>query len=68
MIKFTKEYEDEARVAGIDNTYLPESFKQLFSKQDDWTCSCLYRCNDCIRLENEGSSKQEFFKTKDNDD
>ncbi len=37
------------------------------SDDDNWTCGCLYRCNDCTRLERDGESKRDFFERKDLD-
>lgn len=37
------------------------------SDDDNWTCGCLYKCNDCIRLESNGESKHDYFERKDLD-
>ena len=37
------------------------------SDDDNWTCGCLYTCNDCIRLDSNGESKRDYFERKDLD-
>lgn len=37
------------------------------SDNDNWTCGCLYKCNDCIRLDENGESKSDYFERKDLD-
>ncbi len=34
---------------------------------DDWTCGCLYKCNDCLKIESEGGNKRSYFERKDLD-
>lgn len=34
---------------------------------DEWTCGCLYKCNDCLKVESEGGHKREYFEKKDLD-
>jgi hypothetical protein len=37
------------------------------SDDDNWTCGCLYKCNDCIKLDSSGESKRDYFERKDLD-
>jgi hypothetical protein len=42
-------------------------FNYIVSDEDSWTCGCLYKCNDCIKLEETGESKRDYFERKDLD-
>lgn len=42
-------------------------YQIVFGKNENWTCGCLYTCNDCTRLEKENLAKNEFFSKKDLD-
>ena len=37
------------------------------STDDNWTCSCLYKCNECLKIEAESGNKYEYFERKDLD-
>lgn len=36
-------------------------------RNKNWTCGCLYKCNDCLECEEKGIDKRDFFATKDDD-
>lgn len=37
------------------------------STNDNWTCGCLYKCIECLKVEVEGDNKQDYFEKKDLD-
>lgn len=51
----------------MENKNLMQEAEWSHDARDNWTCGCLYKCNDCIKLDESGESRLEHFERKDPD-
>ena len=49
------------------NSQVTDVSDRFSSDDENYTCGCLYKCNDCTRLDSNGESKRDYFERKDLD-